>query len=190
MTQSYARSRMNKLLNQIDAVLADPVQGAIIRGNSTPKFERYLLGAAGTFLGSDGTDLLYLSLPVVERLIVSSNTGSGYQYGTTNYIGFGAESTTEQSTTESEAQIRSPAGTAKKLRARAWGNALNGSTTITLRKNGVDTALTVTIAAGSTVWVTDDTHTVSVAEDDLLDWKVVTGGSSGNFLVGAIECYL
>jgi len=42
-----------------DSVADDVTRGSIIYGNSTPKWDELDLGAADTFLGSDGTDLSY-----------------------------------------------------------------------------------------------------------------------------------
>lgn len=50
---------------------------------------------------------------------------------------------------------------------------------ITLRKNGVDTALTVTTDNSNTVF-TDLVHTVSVSQGDELSWGIVTSGSGGS----------
>lgn len=50
--------------------------------------------------------------------------------------------------------------------------ALGSSSVWTLRKNGADTAITVTLGAAATT-ATDVTHTVSVVVGDLLNWKYV-----------------
>ena len=50
--------------------------------------------------------------------------------------------------------------------------------TITLRKNGVDTALTVTVVGGGRVF-TDLTHNVAIAAGDLLAWKLSMVNSTG-----------
>lgn len=47
---------------------------------------------------------------------------------------------------------------------------------VTLRKNGADTALTCTIS-NSAVTGQDLTHTVSIAQNDVIDWKIVTTGT-------------
>lgn len=47
---------------------------------------------------------------------------------------------------------------------------------VTARKNGVDTTLTCTISGASTT-CQDLTHTVSIAQNDVINWKIVTTGT-------------
>lgn len=74
--------------------------------------------------------------------------------------------------TEPFIQTRVPAGQFARLWVLIWANTLNDVSIITLRKNGSDTALTVTIPAGSTTTIMDDTHTVTVAQGDLVNYKI------------------
>jgi hypothetical protein len=54
----------------------------------------------------------------------------------------------------------------------------SGSLVRTLRKNGADQSIILTVAAGSTSGTfTDLTHTVSVSAGDLLNWKVVNNAT-------------
>lgn len=59
----------------------------------------------------------------------------------------------------------------------------SGNIVYTLRKNGVDTTITITIAANAAAGVfTDSTHSVSFAANDLVSLRAVnsaTGNSSG-----------
>lgn len=59
----------------------------------------------------------------------------------------------------------------------------SGNVIYTLRKNGVDTAITITIAANAAAGTfSDSTHTVSFGANDLVSLKAVnnaTGNSSG-----------
>jgi len=69
-------------------------------------------------------------------------------------------------------------GTASNLRLHAPTNTYTADGTFTLRKNGVDTAVTLAITAGSTSLLEDTTHSVTfVAGDDLSISN--TGGTSG-----------
>jgi hypothetical protein len=82
----------------------------------------------------------------------------------------------------------SVAGTAKNLRIRAVTGPTLNSVTFTLRKNGVDTTLTATLAVAGTT-ATDLVNTVAVAIGDDLSMRVVQNGALG---VGAldVECIL
>jgi len=73
-------------------------------------------------------------------------------------------------------------GTASNLRIHALSNSYTGNATFTLRKNGSDTAVTLTHTAASTSLIEDTTNTVTfVAGDDLS--LSYTGGTTGT--VGA-----
>ncbi len=63
-----------RLLDASDGLYSAPLRGAIIRGNSTPAWSRYALGAKGKYLGSDGTDATY-SRPFNVR-VASDFTGA------------------------------------------------------------------------------------------------------------------
>lgn len=76
------------------------------------------------------------------------------------------------------------AGTLQNLTLRAAGTQpASGSLVLTLMVNGVDTALTVTVPAGTVgaATYTDSTHTVNISAGDLLMWKLVNNatGASG-----------
>jgi hypothetical protein len=81
------------------------------------------------------------------------------------------------------------AGTIKNLGWKVLDHTSFGSTyTITLRKNGVDTALTITFVSDNTAKYTEDlVHSVAVAAGDILDLKVVIVGAGGT-QVGGSAC--
>lgn len=83
------------------------------------------------------------------------------------------------STTEADYATKSPsATTATNLQVNLSADPGAGQTlVVTLRKAGSDTALTCTVTGGSGVVCQDLTHSVSVAQNDLIDWKVVTTGT-------------
>lgn len=58
-------------------------------------------------------------------------------------------------------------------------NTLDGTATVTLRVNGANTALTVTIPIGATGNFTS-TNVVPVMEDDLANFLIVTAGTVGS----------
>lgn len=61
-------------------------------------------------------------------------------------------------------------------------NSLDGPLVITLRKNGADTAITMTVPSGSTTVVEDTAHSATFDATDLFDWKFdLSGTSSGSF---------
>lgn len=74
------------------------------------------------------------------------------------------------------------AGTVKSARLMVVSNNCINLTEIKLRKNGIDTALVLSVPAGSTAQATSSS-TVSFAAGDLLHWSgtsCATGGLAGN----------
>jgi hypothetical protein len=89
-----------------------------------------------------------------------------------------------QNTTEANEDVVVPAGTARKLVFKL-GTALvaNQTAKLTIRKNGVDTALTCTItgAAGGVSSCTDSVNVITFADGDMLSIlynETATGGAS------------
>lgn len=116
----------------------------------------------------------------------SFTTSSGITFGSTRYIWlWGA--LLSPTATESGAQSIMPRnGSTLRLYAKASVNTLNDSTTVTIRKNGVSTALTVTIPAGSTSLQTNLSNIVSFTAGDLLCIEVIAGGTSGSITIGPV----
>jgi hypothetical protein len=77
------------------------------------------------------------------------------------------------------------AGTVRRARVFVTANTSTGTSTVTLRKGGVDTALVVSIGALSTGWFEDTSNSVSVADGDLLGWKIIAGATAGP-TIGAV----
>jgi len=84
------------------------------------------------------------------------------------------------STPEATFQTKALAAfTASNLSIYLDSNGNNGTSSWTLRSNGADTALTVSIGAGVSGRLSDTTNNVSVALNDLINYEFTTGGSSG-----------
>ncbi len=89
--------------------------------------------------------------------------------------------------TNDEERCKVPAagmGIRKNLRVYAQADGAD-DTIITLRKNGANTTLTVTITAGGgTAWYEDNTHDVEIAEGDELNYSyTAVGGHAGLRLI-------
>ena len=78
---------------------------------------------------------------------------------------------------ETSAQTKFPKCTIKEIRFNVFLYEQNAARTITVRKNGVDTAITVSVPATTTGWFSA-TGTVDVAENDLISIKAVFGGAA------------
>jgi hypothetical protein len=78
------------------------------------------------------------------------------------------------SATESQHQMKArEAFTFKNLIVYVAINTINADCTFSLRKNGVN-AMSVTIGANATGYLANTTDTVAVAEDDLINYRIVT----------------
>jgi len=97
-------------------------------------------------------------------------------YNSSGYFALNCSSTF--GATESDFQASIPAGTLKGIRIRCSFNNLNGTATITLRRNGAN-AYSVTYNAGET-GVKTVYADVACAVGDLLNWSYTIAGSSGS----------
>lgn len=77
------------------------------------------------------------------------------------------------------------AGTLSKLYIGVSSNSYTGTATLTLRKNGVDTGLTVSITAGATGYIQDTTNSVTVADGDYITLSLV-GGTANTMTFGTV----
>lgn len=57
----------------------------------------------------------------------------------------------------------------------------NGTSTLTLNINGIDTALVVSVTSSGSGWFRDTSNTVTVFDRDKAIWNHVLGGSSGTY---------
>lgn len=122
--------------------------------------------SGATFLRGDST------WAAISQLAFTGRT-SGIAAGTTNYIGI------SESLTESDQYLVTPvAGTVRNLYVVSDGSPAVGQTFIyTLRKNGVDTAVTCTTSGASTS-SSDATNSFAVSAGDKLTVKLVTSAGA------------
>jgi len=94
------------------------------------------------------------------------------------------------STTDLRSQMRcGKAGTLGRFRVFIATNTLNGNLVFAVRKNGTNTAVTITFAATATGAQTDDVNTVAVAVDDLLNINYdASAASSGSADLRLAQC--
>lgn len=69
---------------------------------------------------------------------------------------------------------------ARNLGARIQANSVAAASSIFLQKNGVDTALVVSIPSLGSGWLEDTTNSVTLVAEDLLNYRMQTGGGSGS----------
>lgn len=99
--------------------------------------------------------------------------------GTTRYTP--AASAISFQTASNEEFVEVPirdAGTFSHAYVRVTANSLSGSSTVTLRKSRVDTALVATVGAGQTGVFEDTSNSVSFANTDEADWEVTAGAGT------------
>ena len=136
----------------------------------------YRYGATGTgTLTSSGVSIV-ADYTGTETITIFQNgsttaltTGTLYQ----SVAGYGTNTTTE-----SQMQLKIPkAGTLKNPVVRITSNTRTTASTFTLRKNGVDTAMVVTIPIATSGTFKDTTNFISIAADDLVCYKVIVSGT-------------
>jgi hypothetical protein len=117
---------------------------------------------------------------VVRAVIAGSANDATVPASSTRYLGPGGQ------VGATEEVVRAPlpyAGTVRNFRVQVEAQPASGSLVLTVRKNGADTALTVTQAAGAAAALkADTTNAVSFAAGDFLSVKAVnnaTGASAG-----------
>ena len=109
-------------------------------------------------------------------------SGSGY------YALAGGAGSTALLATEDFAQAKwYHSATLSKLWVKSNVNTRDGDLVITLRKNGADTGLAVTVPAGTTGVFEDTSDSVSLADGDLVCYHFSLGGSSGSVQLGAVR---
>lgn len=89
--------------------------------------------------------------------------------------------------TKAQCKMRKP-GTIRNAAIFVTINNRTTTTTFTLRKNGVDTAITIPVTSGTTGWVEDTSHSVTVAADDLINWSIVTLTGTQNIKLALFLC--
>ena len=109
--------------------------------------------------------------------LISSAFGTGQNSALTRFESGGHHLATA---TEANTQVKLyKAATLKNLTVNISANTLNGTTTIRLRKNAADANPVVSITTTQTGFFTDTTNTTQTATGDLVNFSIVTAGSSG-----------
>ena len=140
-------------------------------------------GTAGQFMQTNGLGVLsfytlggsimsFYSGTLTSTTVTSSYAGSQTIYYNMPGGGFAAEANT---------QVKMPKCQITRMRIVFGSNSLNSSSTFTLRKNGVATAITFT-QASSTTTTSESTGTITFADGDLLSVQGSLGGTSGQSL--------
>lgn len=120
------------------------------------------------FKAPGGGTLVY-RVPLVSMHANLANTATSYYS-----IGGGLSSSTTLAYCQS---VCGTAGTLKNLRCDNFSNSSSTSTTVRVIKNGVATALTLTVGAGTTGVVENSSDSVSIAVNDLIAFEVVRGSA-------------
>ena len=113
--------------------------------------------------------------PKTYSFPMSEGGSGGYSRDQTGYMCYHLFSAVENN-----AKVPFPKGKATKIAIRVSTNSIStNDTTVTLRKNGMDTTLTFDIPADTTGLFSDSAHSVDIADGDELDFKIVIGLGTG-----------
>jgi hypothetical protein len=138
-------------------------------------------------VGAGGTSIDLLSITV--NFTASSNTYSlsnvqanmSSPTATTVYYFSlcGGPGTLSTSEVDRRVKMRQ-SGTAQYLQLNCSSNTVSGNTTVTLRKNTADTAITAQITGSTTGYFEETANTVAFADGDFLGFSAVTASGTGN----------
>jgi hypothetical protein len=124
----------------------------------------------------------------VRQIAAGNLDAHAFGFGQTRYLTIegDCESTTA-SDNETRAQLKArQAFTGQNMFVSVQVNTLDGNTTIKLRKNGADGYESITIPAKTKGVFEDTINTDSIAASDLIDWQIITEGSSGKIEIDYI----
>ncbi len=131
-------------------------------------------GAAGTL------SITILTEQIDAARILGQGGVQGSDIGDGNSLFFPMESEDGFNFIESQLQVRTAVNAiAKNYFVRITVNTLDGPSTATFRVNGADSTLAVIIPASTTGAFEDLTEEISLDVDDLINHRLVTGGSAG-----------
>ena len=149
-----------------DSIAAgDLVAWEVARGGSSGQITAQRI--ACEFVPNSSGEAQFCSLP-----------GNGISQGTSKRF-YSINSAITAITVEADANTKPvTAFTADKLGVYLSANASGSSSTVNLRQNGSNSALTISVSAGSTGWFEDTANSVSIAGDDLICFSAVAGTST------------
>lgn len=126
-------------------------------------------------------------MPAALLAATTPSTG-GLTAGQTDYFALGGDATLERSTEAHRLINWRAAGVISHLYVVVSANGTTGASTVTLRKNAADQALTLSIPAGATGTFSDVDHAVTFASGDTQSVKFVagTGGVIAPAQIGAL----
>ncbi len=150
--------------------------------------ERLGIGSNDEVLTADSgesTGVKWAPSPTRSTVLGFSGAQASLTGPSTRYLGFGCANVVNS---ELYAQLYCPvAGTVKNLYVWVQTNSTSATCTVTIRLNGVSTALTVSFGSGVTGLQTDLSNSFSVAIGDKLGIQAVAGGFSGIFKIQAVS---
>jgi len=137
-------------------------------------------GTGSMNIGTGGTVEFYSSDTNKFMMITASSGGATVGFGVTRYISYCGNMSS--SGTESARAIKTNlAFTAANLQIYIRVNTVNGSSTYDFRKNSSNGNMSISIPATTTGYFKDTSNTDSVATTDVINMRLVGGGSSGSF---------
>lgn len=178
-----------------------------INGGNGSQVVSVAAGATGTFEDAVNTDSVVAGNTVNYQVVTGAGTGALVFYnfymkststvrqtasarayvtalgsGLTRYKAIEGSSQ-DFATVEANTQIATPfAFTAQNGFLNLPTNNVNGTSTFTLQKNGVASAISMSVGASAT-GIFEDADTVSFSATDTVGWTIVTGGSSGSLQI-------
>lgn len=120
-------------------------------------------------------------------LLISAGVEQTTTANTTLYLSLGNAALDTPTSAEALRHILyRTAGRVSQLYVRVTANTIAGNSTITVRNNAADTALTVTIGPNTPGVFQDTTHEITIAAGDKLAYRFVPGASTGTITLAVL----
>jgi hypothetical protein len=149
----------------------------------------FIIGAINFKFDTSYSATFQRSTDIYADSVYNRTVGSATVY--IPLVGTGNNSSTWANTTEARSISHAmAAGTISRLRINVVTNTATYSSTCTVRKNGVDTSLALTIPASTTGVFVNTADSVSVIAGDTTVLKVASGAGSGNAYMSSVNTLL
>ncbi len=196
-TTTTVKSRINGADGNLSVSIGSGVTGILEDTTNTDTL------AAGDDYNTNvatGTGTQTLTLASITQSIFSSSsanngvcvigriTGYTQNANTTDYFAIGGNIVSES--IESSVKVKTRAAfTFSELTTSITTNSVTASSTLMFRKNGADTALTLSVASSTTGMFSDSSNTVDTVETDEVNTKMTTGATGTSLITRNILVY-
>jgi hypothetical protein len=122
-----------------------------------------------------------------RRVALIAGVGTNLSVGATNYYSINGVSGASFTAEDDAISTMPLGGTISNAAVYIYANTSTTTVTFVMRKNAVDTAISIAVSASATGSFTDTTNSFDVAEADEVSWKG-SGGTTNNINISSLTC--